>query len=519
MAKLFDRAALADLGRSSQVSQIRLSPGRAVAGPSLALETYDGKTAGQLSWLSIEVGTDLRKLAIPWLFMLSLSIAVSAAAVLHRAWLASRELEANETRERYLSNHDSLTKLPNRRAFEAHIRANSERALTMLFMDLDGFKEVNDRYGHARGDELLRLTAQRLARLLPREGFLARLGGDEFAMLISGEAAASTVERLIANILPAIREPFVFCGASTVIGVSIGVAESTDELDEDLMRRADIAMYAAKDRGRNTWQRYTADLDQARLDRQSLTDDLRYAIAACEIEVVYQPIVNARDGGVVGVEALARWQHPKFGLIAPDAFIPLAEESGLIIELGRNVLRTACLAARDWPCRLAVNLSPAQFTDPALVDGVLAILDECKFSPDALEFEITETYLLRRPDLAAAIIRRLRSLGIRVALDDFGAGYASIAYLRLFELDLVKLDRALTERVSEDPTAAEVVIAIVSLCKALKLPLLAEGVETSSQAKVLKAAGCAYLQGWYFGYPMTAADIDDLFSNSARAAG
>lgn len=517
MAQRLDAAWLSDIGGRSQIDRVSMTAPDALTGTALPLVTYDGKPIAKLVWVANPVGDYLRKDMVPWLAALSLAIAVLAVSVLRRAFSAVGELEANAVRQQYLSNQDMLTKLPNRRALEAFILEHCGGPLTMLFMDLDGFKEVNDRLGHSHGDEVLRMTARRLQRLTPQGAFLARLGGDEFAILMCGSVNTAQIARLAEAILVSVRDRFELLVESCTIGVSIGVAQSTDALDEDLMRRADLAMYAAKARGRNNWQCYSPDLDQRITDRHNLCGDLRVAIAAGDIKVVYQPIVQVRDGAIVCVEALARWDHPQFGPIAPDEFIPLAEESGLIGELGQHVLKTACLAARDWPCHLAVNLSPAQFWDVNLADNLFRILDECGFSPTALELEITENYLLRQPDKAATIIQQLRMRGIRIALDDFGTGYASIAYLRLFELDMVKLDSSLTERVADDQTAVAVVKAIVALCKALKLPLLAEGVETLAQADLLRAAGCAYLQGWHFGHPQSAEDVTAYFRMADRA--
>ena len=232
---------------------------------------------------------------------------------------------------------------------------------------------------------------------------------------------------------------------------------------------------------------------------------------------MFQPIVDAQSGRVITVEALARWTHPTMGHISPDIFIPIAEESGLIVELGRQILEQACVAARDWPYRLAVNLSPAQFWEGNLVDEVIATLARIDFPPRRLKFEITENYLLSRPDAADAVIRELRRHGIRIALDDFGTGYASIGYLRRFQFDLVKIDRSLVEAVASDPAASNVLLAIVSLCRALDLPILAEGVETAEQAAMLRANGCKYLQGWHFGRPVSARKIDAIVAARSHA--
>ena len=284
------------------------------------------------------------------------------------------------------------------------------------------------------------------------------------------------------------------------------------------MQRADVAMYAAKSRGRDNWCLYSPTLDDRRRERRELECDLRRAIAAGEISVAFQPIVRSRSGQITGVEALARWSHPTRGAISPDLFIPVAEDSGAIVELGRFVLREACSQARDWPFLLSVNLSPAQFWDRMLVHDVLQTLAECRFPPERLEFEITETYLLRRPDAAEEVIRDLRRHGIKVSLDDFGTGYASVGYLRRFEFDKVKLDRSFVEPVVSSPEAADVALAVVALGSALKIPILAEGVETEHHAAILSTAGCEFMQGWFYGKPQTAPEIDASLRRLGRLA-
>lgn len=241
--------------------------------------------------------------------------------------------------------------------------------------------------------------------------------------------------------------------------------------------------------------------------RKEMENDLRCALSNGQISLVFQPILRLHDNRVVAVEALARWTHPDKGEIPPDVFIPIAEESGLIVELGQHILRSACNAARDWPFKLNVNLSPAQFWDRGLFAGVMATLAETGFPAARLEFEITETYLNRRTDAAARIVAQLRDIGTTIALDDFGSGYASIAYLRAFEFDIVKVDRSIIERVGIDNEAAEMLVAIVALCNALKLPCLAEGVESEAQAAICRSAGCQYIQGWHVGAPVPAADV------------
>ncbi len=510
VAKLIDPSVLANIRKTTLGTPIRLAAAGSPPGAGqLPLTDADGKPAGLLTWEPERPGSALRVRLLPLVALIAAAICALAAMVLSRARRAAGELSSSEANAMHLANHDSLTGLPNRRAFNDHLlqQSRSGEPYVIVYMDLDGFKDVNDAFGHATGDALLCRTAARLKALCPPGALLARLGGDEFAYVIEGVLGEAALDALARGIVEAVRDPHDLRTEPIVVGTSVGIAASDGTDFEDVVRRADIAMYTAKARGRDGWCLFDPSLDEGRIERMILECELRRAIDAGELSVVFQPIIRSRDETIASVEALARWDHPTRGAIAPDVFIPIAEESGLIIELGRYVLREACMAARDWPFAVAVNLSPAQFWDRTLVDGVLATLAECDFPPERLEFEITETYLLRRPEAAAEVIAQLRRHGIRMALDDFGTGYASIGYLQRFELDLVKLDRSFVERIAFDSDAADVALAIIALGSALHLPILAEGVESPEQATMLATAGCAYMQGWHYGRPMTAADI------------
>jgi len=284
------------------------------------------------------------------------------------------------------------------------------------------------------------------------------------------------------------------------------------------VRRADAAMYAAKADGKHCLRAYTPEIDSGRELRKELERDLRIAVENDEIAVVFQPIVSAEDRQIVAVEALARWQHADHGEITPDRFIPIAEESGLIVALGRNVLTAACREARDWGVDLAVNLSPAQFWDRGLAGAIRDVLAETDFPADRLELEITEGYLLRRPEAAAAILSQLKHMGVRIALDDFGTGFASIGYLQRLGFDSIKIDRSFVAAAASHVKAADLVCAIVSMGEALDLQVTAEGVELEEQARLMRGAGCSRLQGWLFGRPMPGADMARWFAETRRIA-
>jgi diguanylate cyclase (GGDEF)-like protein len=518
MAKKVDYQVVAQVAHRSDSRRLSLAarpgPGRA----SWRFASFDGDAARSFQWDAKRPGLDLFGAVAPLLALLIAMIGGLAALVLRRARKAARELMASETRARYLASRDPLTGLANRRAFNDHLVELNRRGRrhALMFLDLDGFKKVNDTFGHGVGDKLLCRTAERLQRVLPPDAFLARLGGDEFASTVPQPGRADDVETLAARLIETVGEPHQFGGEPTTVGVSIGIAASEAGKYDEVVRHADMAMYVAKQRGRNRWQHFDHSLEKGREERRRLELDLKQALDRREIFVLFQPIVDAQSGRIITVEALARWTHPTMGPISPDVFIPIAEESGLIVELGQQILEQACVAARNWPYRLAVNLSPAQFWEGNLVAQVIATLARLNFPPRRLKFEITENYLLSQPDAADAVIRDLRRHGIRIALDDFGTGYASIGYLRRFQFDLVKIDRSLVEAVTTDPAAADVLLAIVSLCRALGLPILAEGVETAEQAAMLRANGCKYLQGWHFGRPVSARAIDAIAAAQCR---
>lgn len=518
MSKLIDASMVAEITKTVQNPAMTLNGPAGAGSGDYELWTFDGRSAGSLRWTSKRPGTELRNRLLPGISLLTIIFIGLGVFVLRRAQSGARQLHTSEVTALHLANHDALTGLPNRRAFVNHLLQLSMRKedYTNLYMDLDGFKEVNDTYGHGTGDALLRHTSERLSRVSPADAFLARLGGDEFAVVVAGSRDDEELRTLAAALLKSVRGLHQGPDEAISIGASLGIARCENTEYEDVVRRADIAMYAAKARGRDTWCFFDAALDDGRHARRALEADLRQAIEEGRITIAFQPIVRVNDGRIASMEALARWTHPTRGAIEPDIFIPVAEESGLIIPLGKHVLRAACLAAREWPYQLAVNLSPAQFWDRGLVAGVMDILRECDFPASRLEFEITETYLLRRPEAAAVVIADLRAHGIRIALDDFGTGYASIGYLKRFKLDQVKLDRSFVENIASSTEAADVAFAIIGLSKALNLTVVAEGVETEAQATVLKVAGCNYLQGWHFSRPISADQVDDALSMPER---
>ncbi len=412
----------------------------------------------------------------------------------------------SDERIAYLARHDSLTELPNRVQFQDVLaEACAEPGcFALLCLDLDGFKTVNDTLGHGMGDALLIAVAGRLRTCLRDGDVVARLGGDEFAVLQfasdAGQAAA-LAQRLITRI----GEPFQLGGFPTSIGLSVGIAmaSGTERDPELLLKGADLALYHSKAEGRGTWHFFEAGMALRAQLRLAVQVELRHAITHDELSLDFQPIIDLASGQVIAAEALVRWQHPERGRIPPGDFIPVAEETGLIVELGAWVMRRACREAMNWAGtpRVAINLSPLQFRDPGLLALIDAALSESGLPPERLELEITESVFLDTVDATLACLQALRARGVHIALDDFGTGYSSLSYLRSFPFDKVKIDQSFIRDLSVNADAIAIVQAIVGMASSLGMRTTAEGVETQSQAELLLRTGCSQVQGFLFGRP------------------
>ena len=424
--------------------------------------------------------------------------------------------KAAEERIRFLAHHDCLTGLPNRSLLRdrleqaiAKARRKGER-VALLFIDLDRFKTINDSLGHHVGDSLLQLVAERLKACLRSDDTVCRLGGDEFIIVLSEIANVEDAAKVAAKVGEVLAEPYCIAGAEFHVTPSTGISLFPDDgLDIDtLIRNADAAMYCAKDNGRNNYQFFTADLNTRALERLSLETSLRRALEREELVLHYQPQVDLRTGRITGVEALVRWLHPEMGLVYPERFIPVAEDTGLIVPLGEWVLRTACAQAKAWneaaadPVGVAVNLSARQFRQHDLVRTVARTLDETGLDPRRLELELTETMVMQRPDEAILTLGRLKAMGLQLAIDDFGTGYSSLAALKRFPIDRLKIDRSFVREISVDPDDAAIVYAIISLARSLQLNVVAEGVDAGEQVEFLRRHRCDVMQGFLFFPPL-----------------
>ena len=416
-----------------------------------------------------------------------------------------------------LANDDALTGLANRHRFGAELerlRATPDaepRACALLFLDLDNFKHINDSLGHSVGDQLLRRVGGRLKTIMAEGDLLARLGGDEFALLTWRYTSPKKSGALAERLLQLLSEPIQLDDVLVEIRVSIGVALAPrDGRDpQSLLQCADLALYAAKAAGRNTFRFFDIGLADSARARVRLQTELGHALAAEQFELYFQPQMHLESGEVIGFESLVRWQHSERGLIGPGEFIPVAEETGQIVPLGNWVLRESCKAAAKWPegLRVAVNLSAVQFRSSAVLDLVDEALYQSGLAPERLELEITESALIEDHDGAQATLMALRARGVRVAMDDFGTGYSSLAYLRRFPLDKLKIDGMFVRSLDSDQDAQAVVTAIITLAKALRLDITAEGVETAEQLVMLRALGCGDVQGFLISRPMPGHEV------------
>jgi diguanylate cyclase (GGDEF)-like protein len=484
-----------------------------------------GRPIAALEFDTPTPGAQLSERLWPALALFAAALLAATAWIIRRGRAMAGNLVASEARATHLAFHDQLTGLPNRARLNEGFAQLASRArrtgeqFAVMCIDLDLFKAVNDNFGHLAGDELIRIVASTIQKSCRPDDYLARFGGDEFILLqadSSVERASALAERVIA----AIAEPVELKVGRAFIGASIGLV-MVDGLPidaQEALRRADLAMYAAKQGGRNGYKFFDLSFDRAVKHRMTMQTHLHDALANGELELVYQPQVDF-SGTIIGVEALARWDSPELGLVPPAAFVQVAEETGLIEALGMFTIRRAFEDSRRWPrLRVAVNVSAVQLRTGDFVDRLHALVKEMGIDPRRFELEITERVLLGDDPATVTGLNSLRALGFRIVLDDFGTGYSSLGYLQRYPIDKVKIDRTFVARVGVEQQAEAVVVAIVSLAKALGMEVLAEGVETEAQRVCLKAAGCSDVQGYLTGRPVAACQIDALVDGRAATS-
>lgn len=502
---------LQDLGTSAGLAELRVGgPAKGLA--ALPVLDNGGVTIGYVVWTPRKPALILLNETAPAIAGLALLGCISMGGLL--LWLkrTTAILGDSQARIAFLAYHDPLTDVANRALFEVRLKEAlryeylGSAKVALVSIDIDKFKEINDTLGHAAGDKLIQLVTRRLSLTLPEEATLARLGGDEFALVHPGMVSEGHARFLCETLLDSFKDPFLIANQSLLVTVSMGAVleAGNDVTPEEMMHRADVALYAAKTSGRNCFKFYDPVMDQARRDQRILEVDLRNALlTGSGLYLLYQPIYDAQSNAIVGAEALVRWQHPLRGTLSPDTFIGMAEERGIIAELGLWVLDEAARFASgsDLPS-IAINVSPLQVLEPNFADRVFSVLDRRGLAPERLELEITEGLLLQDSVGVKASLARLRQAGIRIALDDFGTGYSSISHLRGHEIDKLKIDQSFTRMIGRDKAAATIIRSIIEMALALNMTVTAEGVEDELQRERLRKLGCTNLQGYLLSRPI-----------------
>jgi diguanylate cyclase (GGDEF)-like protein len=513
-----DDKKISEIGTTYVIAGLKLVLPDVAVPYSVPIHDAQAVTIGKLTWPSRAPGDvgyrEVRRQVVQAISLVGLFFVV----LLIIGWMAGRRLKADEISAREEALRDRLSGLLNRDGLSVAVDAlvaiaeQTKDNVLLLYLDLDGFKEINDSYGHGTGDQLIRAVAAGLKVLIPEGTVLARIGGDEFAIALALRDGDATAVQLSENILDFLSEALEIGRRVVAIGASIGIAVSPGgAIDrEELLRRADLAMYKAKEAGRARMTLYDPAMDADREERNALELDLRMAIEGGDLTLAYQPLIDAATTEMVGVEALVRWNRPGYGPVSPEVFIPVAETSGLIEALGLFVLRRASETAKEWPeLRIAVNVSPGQFRNPAFADYVRYVLGQTGIEAKRVTLEITEGYMIQNPKRTRQAIDQLKALGVKIALDDFGSGFSSIGYLRQFGFDRIKIDRSLVMDIQNSDSQREMFKATVALARSLGIPVTAEGIETQEQASAVRQYGCDTLQGFFFGRPMPAEQITE----------
>ncbi|MCB1378537.1 MAG: bifunctional diguanylate cyclase/phosphodiesterase [Alphaproteobacteria bacterium] len=526
MTKVVDRDVLTGLSQRFVLDDMHITDGTAESSQSISLISPSGVRIATLAWSDRSPGKVVKSKFGNLVNIILTMFLFVIGILIHTSWKGFRDAHRSQAEAISASMRDDLTGLANRRQLMAVLteclaEARSKgTGLSVVYADLDGFKEVNDSYGHEIGDLLLKSAAGGFAHLAQDAHLVARLGGDEFAILFIGPDSELRSRNLARNMIAFLSEPMHFEGRVASVSVSVGIVDMGDgDADvEEIIRRADVAMYAAKTAGRNRLHVYEKSLDFKRDENRSIARDLRQHIDRRALTVVYQPIVDARSRRILGVEALVRWPKDARVHYTPDKFIPVAEEFGLIEDLGYFVLTEACRQAAQWDSIfVAVNVSPIQFMNPGFAELVEKVLMKTGLEPSRLEVEVTEGFIIDSAERANSVINRLHDMRVGVALDDFGTGFSSIGHLRRFKFDKLKLDRSMVSDILRQPAALRLVQGTIAMADALGLIVVAEGIEDENQVSVLRLAGCSQFQGFLFSRPVDAGQIGGMLAPDANA--
>ncbi|SDB31896.1 putative bifunctional diguanylate cyclase/phosphodiesterase [Bauldia litoralis] len=513
---------LIDLGRSFLIEDLHLeetSPASGSENVSPPVVDLFGNTIAHFVWTPPTPGyAVLRNVLLPVSVALAL-FCVVAFTTAFRARRIAIALSDSEKEAVIAARTDSMTSLMNRAGFteliesEEYEQACANGKLAIIYMDINGFKAVNDSIGHHGGDELVRVLANRVTSVLPPEGRFARIGGDEFAVVITGDSVREKAANAAATVVGCLDQPFTIHGFEFHVTVAVGyaIAGGTGLTPSEIVRRADIAMYQAKNGAEREAVLYNSTMETGALEKKQIETSLRRAIELGELQVFYQPVVRASDLTIVGMEALVRWTSKELGTVSPATFVPVAEETGLIHDLGRFVVDRACQDVSKWPgLKMAINLSPVQLRDPDFATGLLEVVRSYGLDPSSFELELTEGILVNNPTIAKRKLAKLKEMGFTLSLDDFGTGFSSIGYLRQFPFDVLKVDRSFVRDIGLNATANALIQSLVSLGDAMNLSVIAEGIENEDQLKLLRLVQCEYVQGYLISRPIPAEQITDL---------
>lgn len=495
-----------------------------LASPILSKETplYEGTT--HVGYVRVE--RSLKPLLIDTTYITIIGILLAMAIAVPLRSLPLRALRRSEKQLDHATHHDALTDLPNRTLLDERLELAIKQAdadaklVTVIMLDLDNFKNINDSLGHSIGDELLKQTAGRLLNAVSNTDTVVRLGGDEFVIVLPDQDPALGADTItLQKIRTCLSEPFLVEGQTLRITSSMGLASYPNDGDNSatLLKNADTAMYRAKDLGRNNFQFFTEEMNEQLQERMALQQGLLNALSNNELRLVYQPQINLKTGNIVGVETLLRWEHPELGMVSPAKFIPVAEDTGLIVPIGEWVLRTACKQNKLWqtqglpPIKMSVNVSPRQFKERDWAYIVASALKDSGLSPEYLELEITESLIMENVDRAIAVMKELQDMGVQLSIDDFGTGYSSLSSLKHFPVARLKIDQSFIKELPGNHGDKSIAMAVIALGHNLNLKVIAEGVETEQQQAFLRANACDEMQGYYFSKPVSPSEVEKLF--------
>jgi diguanylate cyclase (GGDEF)-like protein len=522
---------LVDLGKAFLIDDLQFVRADVAPGAQPAVTNLVGKTIGYFSWTPPTPGNALLRSVLGPISIALLLFCAVAATTAFRARRMAIALTESEKEAVTAARTDSMTGLINRSGF-SELLASAEYGqacaagnLAVVYLDVNGFKTVNDSVGHHGGDELVRMIAARVLAVIPQDARLARIGGDEFAVAMANGGKSNEVAAAARRIAHAIDRPFTISGFEFHVTASVGyaIADEAGMKASEVVRRADLAMYQAKNAAERDPVAYHPTMETGALEKKQIETGLRKAIETGDLKVYYQPVVCTETGEIRGLEALMRWTSPEFGAVSPAVFIPVAEETGLIHDIGRFVVNRACVDLHRWPAlKMAINVSPVQLRDPGFADEIRQIVASHGHSPERFDLELTEGILVNNPAIAERKLRKLKEFGFGISLDDFGTGFSSIGYLRQFPIDTLKIDRSFVREVGANAEANALLHSLVALGDALGLAIIAEGIENEDQMRLLRLTACEMVQGFMFSRPVPANDIDGLLAtrrDKAEAAG